>query len=79
MLPRELPVMPQLDIAVHLKTATEVGGDFYDFHLNDEGILTIIVADATGHGMQAGTMVTATKGLFQNLAELRIWSDVSSI
>jgi ligand-binding sensor domain-containing protein/serine phosphatase RsbU (regulator of sigma subunit) len=70
MLPRELPVLPQLDIAAYLKTATEVGGDFYDFHLNEEGILTTIVADATGHGMQAGTMVTATKGLFQNLAEL---------
>ncbi|UCF64533.1 MAG: SpoIIE family protein phosphatase, partial [bacterium] len=68
LLPKEVPRLPQLDIAAYMKTATEVGGDFYDFHVDDAGILTVIVADATGHGMQAGTMVTATKGLFQNLA-----------
>jgi serine phosphatase RsbU (regulator of sigma subunit) len=31
MLPNELPVLPNLDIAVSMKTATEVGGDYYDF------------------------------------------------
>jgi len=70
MLPKEIPKIPHLDIAAYMKTATEVGGDFYDFHLSDDGTLTVIIADATGHGMQAGTMVTATKGLFQNLAEV---------
>jgi len=30
--------------------------------------LTVAVGDATGHGLKAGTVVTATKGLFINLA-----------
>lgn len=52
-----------------MKTATEVGGDYYDFYRNGDGVLTVAIGDATGHGMQAGTMVAAAKSLFQNLAE----------
>ena len=33
MLPKELPYLPHLDIAVYMKTATEVGGDYYDFNV----------------------------------------------
>ncbi|MCH7964374.1 MAG: SpoIIE family protein phosphatase [Bacteroidetes bacterium] len=64
MLPKELPQLPNLDIAVYMKTATEVGGDYYDFHVGMDGTLTVVIGDATGHGMKAGTMVTATKSLF---------------
>lgn len=64
MLPARMPKVPQLDIAARMDTATEVGGDYYDFELGDDGTLTIAVGDATGHGMRAGTMVTAAKALF---------------
>ena len=52
-----------------MKPATEVGGDYYDFHLGTDGTLTVAVGDATGHGLKAGTVVTATKSLFNNLAD----------
>ena len=68
MLPQKLPQLPHLEIAVYMKTATEVGGDYYDFHLAADGTLTVAVGDATGHGLKAGTVVTATKSLFNNLA-----------
>ncbi|MCB0746205.1 MAG: SpoIIE family protein phosphatase, partial [Ignavibacteriae bacterium] len=64
MLPKELPKLEKLEIAVYMKTATEVGGDYYDFALSDDGTLNVGVGDATGHGMQAGTIVTLLKGLF---------------
>ncbi len=63
MLPKHVPQLPGIDIAVSMKTATEVGGDYYDFH-TDGGGLTIAIGDATGHGMRAGTMVAAIKSLF---------------
>jgi len=69
MLPKSVPQMPNLEIAAYMKTATEVGGDYYDFHLSDKGELTIVVGDATGHGLKAGTVVTAAKSLFNHLAE----------
>ena len=67
MLPKLLPKVPHLDIAVYMQTATEVGGDYYDFHVSLDGTFTVVVGDATGHGMKAGTMVTATKSLFSTL------------
>lgn len=66
MLPEKLPDLPNLDIAVYMNTATEVGGDYYDFHVALDGTLTVVLGDATGHGMKAGTMVTAVKGLFNS-------------
>jgi phosphoserine phosphatase RsbU/P len=68
MLPKSVPQLPQLEIATLMQTATEVGGDYYDFYVGEDGTLTIAVGDATGHGLKAGTMVAATKSLFNHLA-----------
>jgi serine phosphatase RsbU (regulator of sigma subunit) len=67
MLPKTVPDLPGMEIAIHMTTATEVGGDYYDFY-RDGDSLTIAVGDATGHGAKAGVMVTAAKSLFQTLA-----------
>jgi len=64
MLPKEIPHVEGYEIAVSIRTATEVGGDYYDFSLDEDGALNIALGDATGHGMQAGTIVTLMKGLF---------------
>lgn len=64
MLPKEIPTHAAFDIAVSTETATEVGGDYYDFHAAPEGVLTVAVGDATGHGAKAGTMITVAKTLF---------------
>jgi len=66
MLPKELPQLSHLDIEVYMQTATEVGGDYYDFHIGSDGTLTAVIGDATGHGMKAGTMVTAAKSIFNS-------------
>jgi serine phosphatase RsbU (regulator of sigma subunit) len=63
LLPRELPRHPGLEIAVFMQTATEVGGDYYDFFPSAAGALTTAIGDAAGHGARAGTMVTVVKGL----------------
>lgn len=63
MLPKELPRHEAYEVAVYTRTATEVGGDYYDFHL-EEDVLSVTIGDATGHGAKAGTMVTVVKTLF---------------
>ena len=65
MLRPPVPDHPDLAIAVFMETASELGGDYYDFHLADDGTLTIAIGDATGHGAKAGMMVAATKSLFK--------------
>ena len=64
MLPKSVPDVPDLEIAVYMKTASEVGGDYYDFKYDRNGTLVIAIGDATGHGMKAGTMVATIKGIF---------------
>ena len=69
MLPSKIPQLPNMDIAVYMKTATEVGGDYYDFYVDNLRKLTIVIGDATGHGVKAGIMVTAIKSLFSAYAD----------
>jgi len=66
MLPKETPEYLGLDISSTIKTASEVGGDYFDyFPQKDEQSLYVVVGDATGHGMTAGMMVSITKaGLY---------------
>ena len=64
MLPKQLPELPNIEIAAFMRTATEVGGDYYDFIVQENGALCVAFGDATGHGLQAGTMVTLMKGFF---------------
>ena len=81
MLPKKLPKLTNLDIAVYMRTATEVGGDYYDFHLDDEETLTTVIGDATGHGLKAGMMVTTAKTLFNSYSKnnniLNIFQEMS--
>ena len=64
MLPKNIPNLSDFELGVYMKTATEVGGDYYDFSLKHDGSINIAIGDATGHGMKAGTMVTMIKSLF---------------
>lgn len=68
MLPKEIPQTDQLEISTYMRTAIEVGGDYYDFHTTENGELTAIIGDATGHGLEAGMMVASTKSLLTSLA-----------
>lgn len=61
MLPKNLPNRPDLDIAVFIRSSTEVGGDYYDFFTQEDGVLYSVCGDATGHGVISGMMVSITK------------------
>jgi len=68
MLPGKLPEIDPYDISVYMETATEVGGDYYDYSIQEDGGLTLALGDATGHGMKAGIMVAAAKSNFHMFA-----------
>lgn len=64
MLPSQLPENLHYAIAARMRTATEVGGDYYDFIQEEDGSLTVAMGDATGHGIRAGILVAIMKTLF---------------
>ncbi|MFN6388183.1 MAG: SpoIIE family protein phosphatase [Bacteroidota bacterium] len=70
LLPKTLPVVPNLDIAGYLRTSTEVGGDYYDFFEQPDGSLYAICGDATGHGTPSGMLVSITKAGIIGLPQL---------
>jgi hypothetical protein len=68
LLPASVPSFPGYKFGVHMQTATEIGGDYYDYGEGSDGTLTFAIGDSTGHGAQAGAMVTAMKLLFSEHA-----------
>ncbi|MBT7551181.1 MAG: SpoIIE family protein phosphatase [Gemmatimonadetes bacterium] len=68
LLPKQYPNHEQSEVAWYMKTATEVGGDYYDYLLAEDGTLTLTLGDATGHGMASGTLVSVAKSLFRTLS-----------
>jgi hypothetical protein len=70
LLPKTLPAINHLDIAGFLRTSTEVGGDYYDFFVQDDDSLYIICGDATGHGTPSGMLVSITKAGIIGLPKL---------
>ena len=69
LLPKTIPQTDELNISCFMQTATEVGGDYYDFFNYTENNLTIAIGDATGHGLKAGNMVMTMKGLLNILSD----------
>ena len=71
MLPECVNEFPGIDICFHMETATEVGGDYYDYLMDTDGTLVVVIGDATGHGMKAGIMVATMKSLFHTSGHQR--------
>jgi phosphoserine phosphatase RsbU/P len=63
LLPRKLPQVPTLDLAVHYQTSRRAGGDYYDFFNVPGGKLGILLADASGHGTPATVMMAITHSI----------------
>ncbi|REJ76670.1 MAG: hypothetical protein DWQ30_17250 [Acidobacteria bacterium] len=78
LLPATLPRHPDLGIAVAMHTATEVGGDYYDFRAEPDGSLLVAIGDAAGHGARAGSVVSLVKGLFSGFGSEELPSLLAS-
>jgi len=78
-LPAALPKLPYLEIAAFQKPATEVGGDYYDFFPKPGDKLVLAIGDATGHGVGASLMVSATKTALLTIDEPNLTEKVGKM
>ena len=69
MLPKEMPSTDDYEMVGFQQTATEVGGDFFDFMQKEDGGWVAICGDATGHGLTSGNVVSITKTAMSSLVE----------
>ncbi|MEG0309601.1 MAG: SpoIIE family protein phosphatase [Eubacterium sp.] len=47
-----------------LKPFRKVGGDFYDFHIFDNNKVSLVLADATGHGIDSAMITSMIKLIY---------------
>lgn len=64
MLPVQPPKLSNMQMSMYLQTYAEVGGDYYDYLETENGDFYVIIGDATGHGVMAGTVVAVAKSYF---------------
>lgn len=60
-LPNPIIQLPGVQGKANLLTSSEVGGDYYDYYVVDGHKTVLLVGDVSGHGVAAGTMVSAAK------------------
>lgn len=70
LLPHDLPVLPGYLFAHSYRTANEVGGDYYDLTLLPDGRLSLMMGDASGHGMAAGLVMAIANATLQTAVDL---------
>lgn len=64
MLPECKSDLGNYEFCFEMHPATEVGGDYYDYETYGDNKITVVIGDATNHGMKAGMMVSIMKSLF---------------
>jgi phosphoserine phosphatase RsbU/P len=67
-LPKAIPQPPGLEIGAWSRPARQVGGDYHTFFEQD-GTLTVVVADVAGKSMPAALLVSALHAALQLLVE----------
>lgn len=67
--PERCPIVPGFELAARGSSATEVGGDYYDFFWVDEDRLGIVVADVSGKGVPAALTVAMMRSVFRTQAK----------
>lgn len=71
-LPSVFPPFPDetsFDIYANMKTAREVGGDFYDFYFSGPHAITFVIADVSGKGVPAAMFMMRAKTLLKSAAQ----------
>jgi serine phosphatase RsbU (regulator of sigma subunit) len=62
--PGPLPDVPGVELAARYRAAgdqNEVGGDFYDAFLAEDGVWAVVVGDVTGKGAEAAALTSLTR------------------
>lgn len=71
MIPKIFPPYPErndVDLHATLNSAKEVGGDLYDFFINNEQ-LYFVIGDVSGKGVPASLFMAITRSLFRTLSQ----------
>lgn len=83
LLPDRSPRLAGISLASSYLTSTAAGGDYFDYYLGDDDRIGIVIADASGHGPGAATVMAMMRAILHcyqdTLAPGRALDDVSAM
>lgn len=68
-LPKVFPERDDYEIYCFMKTAKEVGGDFYDFYMTNDETVNFLIADVSGKGIPAAMYMMRAKSVLRSCTE----------
>ena len=68
LVPADLPEDPRAGVAAFMTPALDVGGDFYDAFMTDDGRLAFAIADVSGKGVASALMMAVGRALLRSAA-----------
>ncbi len=72
LLPKRDPVIPGIEVSGRMKTAKEVGGDYYDYiPSRAQGDFFVAIGDVSGKGVPAGLIMVMARSILRSLASGR--------
>jgi len=69
LLPKRMPVVPNIDVAAVAVTANEVGGDYFDFFEYPDR-LGVVIGDVSGKGAAAAFHMAEMKGIIESYSRI---------
>jgi serine phosphatase RsbU (regulator of sigma subunit) len=77
LLPRTMPEIEDLEISATFIMSRKVGGDYFDFYLNNKRQLFFVIGDVMGKGVPAALLMSSLRalwrsGAYQNLSPRKI-------
>lgn len=69
LLPAAPPSVPGADLSGWCLPAANVGGDYYDLLLHDDGDLTLLIADVAGHSIGSALLMAMARSVLRREAQ----------
>ncbi len=69
LLPTSIPDVPGVQLAGICVPAKEVGGDYYDYLLHEDGRLDLVIADVSGHNVGAALIMAETRTMIRSRSD----------
>jgi sigma-B regulation protein RsbU (phosphoserine phosphatase) len=65
LLPESPPVIQGIQLATLSVSADHIGGDYYDFFVNDNRLIDAVIADVSGHNVGAALIMVETRSVLR--------------
>jgi sigma-B regulation protein RsbU (phosphoserine phosphatase) len=66
LLPKHPPELPGIAVAGTVIPTTKIGGDYYDYLVDRNGDLNLLIADASGHSLASALMITMIRSILRH-------------